>query len=322
MYYWADLINAAYKVDPKLIDPDKRFEMPGGIVSRSFCGVSGLLPSSSCQKAGLVKSDLFIAKYAPSRADDSFIDGQYVSVGSKRYAALPQTPGEFTSGGFMLNPESFGDIGLKYVDDPGSVIPGSEKSVGVVGTKAKLNDNGKAPDPLSITISNGKITWGLHHEGDVVGYRVYKDGKKVASINAGENLVYKVGSGGSYYVTAVDIVGKESAPSQHVESGAKKTSSKEDSTKNKDDRGKDKIVNEVKKTDSKEENGPDKNTDKQPEKDIQPEKETETDKEKDPVQDKDQNKENTDKEIQGNDKDQGTVNDQEQETDKAEDEEE
>lgn len=322
MYYWADLINAAYKVEPKLVDPDKRFEMPGGIVSRSFCGVSGLLPSSSCQKAGLVKSDLFIAKYAPSRADNSFIDGQYVSVGSKRYAALPQTPGEFTSGGFMLNPESFGDIGLKYVDDPGSVIPGSEKSVGVVGTKAKLNDNGKAPDPLSITISNGKITWGLHHEGDVVGYRVYKDGKKVASINAGENLVYKVGSGGSYYVTAVDIVGKESAPSQHVESGAKKTSSKEDSTKNKDDRGKDKIVNEVKKTDSKQENGPDKNTDKQPEKDIQPEKETETDKEKDPVQDKDQNKENTDKEIQGNDKDQGTVNDQEQETDKAEDEEE
>ncbi|MFJ5747893.1 transglycosylase domain-containing protein [Peribacillus frigoritolerans] len=322
MYYWADLINAAYKVEPKLVDPDKRFEMPGGIVSRSFCGVSGLLPSSSCQKAGLVKSDLFIAKYAPSRADNSFIDGQYVSVGSKRYAALPQTPGEFTSGGFMLNPESFGDIGLKYVDDPGSVIPGSEKSVGVVGTKAKLNDNGKAPDPLSITITNGKITWGLHHEGDVVGYRVYKDGKKVASINAGENLVYKVGSGGSYYVTAVDIVGKESAPSQHVESGAKKTSSKEDSTKNKDDRGKDKIVNEVKKTDSKQENGPDKNTDKQPEKDIQPEKETETDKEKDPVQDKDQNKENTDKEIQGNDKDQGTVKDQEQETDKAEDEEE
>lgn len=319
MYYWADLINAAYKVEPKLVDPDKRFEMPGGIVSRSFCGVSGLLPSSSCQKAGLVKSDLFIAKYAPSRADNSFIDGQYVSVGSKRYAALPQTPGEFTSGGFMLNPESFGDIGLKYVDDPGSVIPGSEKSGGVVGTKAKLNDNGKAPDPLSITISNEKITWGLHHEGDVVGYRVYKDGKKVASINAGENLVYKVGSGGSYYVTAVDIVGKESAPSQHVESGAKKTSSKEDSTKNKDDRGKDKIVNEVKKTDSKQENGPDKNTDKQPEKDIQPEKETETDKEKDPVQDKDQNKENTDKEIQGNDKDQGTVNDQEQETDKAED---
>ncbi|WP_349727819.1 transglycosylase domain-containing protein [Peribacillus frigoritolerans] len=318
MYYWADLINAAYKVDPKLIDPDKRFEMPGGIVSRSFCGVSGLLPSSACQKAGLVKSDLFIAKYAPSRADDSFIDGQYVSVGSKRYAALPQTPGEFTSGGFMLNPDSYADIGLEYVDDPGSVIPGGEKSGNVVGAKAKLNDNGKAPDPLSITISNDKITWSLHHEGDVVGYRVYKDGKKVASINAGGSLVYKVGSGGSYYVTAVDIVGKESAPSQRVESGAKKTGSKEGSAKNKDDRGKDKVANEDKKPDSKEKNGSDK--DKDIDKDKEPEKET--DKDKEPAQDKDQNKENTDKEIQETDKDQDTVNDKEKETDKAEEEEE
>ncbi|MGE7683022.1 transglycosylase domain-containing protein [Peribacillus simplex] len=320
MYYWADLINAAYKVDPKLIDPDKRFEMPGGIVSRSFCGVSGLLPSSSCQKAGLVKSDLFIAKYAPSKADDSFIDGRYVSVGSKRYGALPQTPGEFTSGGFMLNPDSFADIGLKYVDDPGSVIPGGEKSGNVVGAKAKLNDNGKAPDPLSITISNDKITWGLHHEGDVVGYRVYKDGKKVASINAGESLVYKVGSGGSYYVTAVDIVGKESSSSQRVESGAKKTGSKEDSTKNKDDRGKDKIANEDKKPDSKEENGSDKETDKEADKET--ETETDIDKNKEPAQDKDQSKENTDKENPETDKDQDTVNDKEQDTDKAEEEEE
>lgn len=321
MYYWADLINAAYKVDPKLIDPDKRFEMPGGIVSRSFCGVSGLLPSSSCQKAGLVKSDLFIAKYAPSKADDSFINGQYVSVGSKRYAALPQTPGEFTSGGFMLNPDSFGDIGLKYVDDPGSVIPGSEKSGNVVGATAKLNDNGKAPDALTITKSNDRITWGLHHEGDVVGYRVYKDGKKVASINAGENLVYKVGSGGSYYVTAVDIVGKESAPSQRVESGATKKGSKEDSTKNKDAQGKDKITNEDKKPDSKEVNvSPEK--EKVIEKEQDQDKELDQDQDKEPAQDKEQNKDNTDKEDPETDKDQNTVNDKEQDTDKAEEEEE
>ncbi|MED3687576.1 transglycosylase domain-containing protein [Peribacillus butanolivorans] len=311
MYYWADLMNAAYKVDPKLVDPDKRFEMPGGIVSRSFCGVSGLLPSSSCQKAGLVKSDLFIAKYAPSRTDNSFIDGQYVSVGSKRYAALPQTPSEFKSGGFMLNPESFGDIGLKYVDDPGALIPGGEKFGNVVGTKAKLYDNGKAPDALSIAVSNNKISWGLHPEGDVVGYRVYKNGGKVASINAGDNLVFTAGSGGSYYVTAVDIVGKESAPSQRIETGAKKTSAKaeakdkdkdnksKDSTKNKDNIANEKIDTEEKKPDSKEEN-------------VTSEK------------DKDTN--NTDKEDTGKDtnidKETDQNTDQNKDTDKAEEEEE
>ncbi len=48
IYYWAALINGAYNIDPTLIDPDQRFEMPGGIVSRSIQG----------------KTDLMIAKYA------------------------------------------------------------------------------------------------------------------------------------------------------------------------------------------------------------------------------------------------------------------
>lgn len=52
LYYWADLMNGAYKINPTLIDPDQRFEMPGGIVSRSI------------QQSGLVNTDLMIAKYA------------------------------------------------------------------------------------------------------------------------------------------------------------------------------------------------------------------------------------------------------------------
>ncbi|WP_407408147.1 transglycosylase domain-containing protein [Peribacillus sp.] len=225
IYYWADLMNAAYEVDSKLVDPDKRFEMPGGIVSRSFCAATGLLPSDSCQKAGLVKTDLFISNQVPAKGDASLIDGQYVSVGSRRYAALSETPSEFTSGGFMLDPKSIDEIGLKYVDDPGALIPGGEKWGDIAGTSATLNDNGKVPDPLSVTVTDTTITWGLHPEGDVVGYRVYRNGQKVASISAGSDLVYKAGAdGGSYYVTAVDIVGKESAPSQSVQTVAKKSS--------------------------------------------------------------------------------------------------
>lgn len=52
IYYWAELMNGAYKIKPTLIDPDHRFEMPGGIVSRSI------------QQAGMINTDLFIAKYA------------------------------------------------------------------------------------------------------------------------------------------------------------------------------------------------------------------------------------------------------------------
>ncbi|MGE7600859.1 transglycosylase domain-containing protein [Peribacillus sp. NPDC097675] len=280
IYYWADLMNAAYAVDSKLVDPDKRFEMPGGIVSRSFCAATGLLPSDSCQKAGLVKTDLFIAEQAPTQGDTSLMDGQYVSVGSRRYTALSETPSEFTSGGFVLNSKSIEAIGLKYVNDPNSLIPGGDKWGDVVGTSATLNDNGKVPEPLSITMNGNTISWGLHPEGDVVGYRVYQNGQKVASISAGSDLVYKVGSnGGSYYVTAVDIVGKESAPSQSVKTVAakpttfvdKKDSKPNSSKQDKDGKKEDTKNNEDKKTEPED----DKNQDmtEKDEKDIAEEEE-------------------------------------------------
>ena len=158
IYYWADLINAAYSVDSKLIDPDKRFEMPGGIVSRSLCAVSGLLASDACQKAGLVKTDLFIAKYAPTKSDKSFTDGQYVQVGANRYTALPNTPSEFTSGGMMLNPDLIESIGLKYVDDPSKLFPNGEKWTGVAAAAAKLNDNGKTPAAPSVSAQGNKLS--------------------------------------------------------------------------------------------------------------------------------------------------------------------
>ena len=113
--------------------------------SRSVCAVSGLLASDACQKAGLVKTDLFIAKYVPTKSDNSFTDGQYVQVGANRYAALSNTPSEFTSGGMMLNPDLIESIGLKYVDDPSRLFPNGKQWTGTASASAKLNDNGKTP---------------------------------------------------------------------------------------------------------------------------------------------------------------------------------
>lgn len=214
LYYWADLINAAYSVDSKLIDPDKRFEMPGGIVSRSLCAVSGLLASDACQKAGLVKTDLFIAKYVPTKSDNSFTDGQYVQVGANRYAALPNTPNEFTSGGMILNPDLMESIGLKYVDDPSSLFPSGTQWTGTAA--ARLNDNGKTPAAPSVSAQGNKLVWSQHPEGDVIGYRIYHNREKISSLNANTSMSFTISNSGSYYVTAVDIVGKESNPSQAI----------------------------------------------------------------------------------------------------------
>lgn len=219
---WAQLMNEAYKVNPKLVAPQKRFEMPGGIVRRSFCAVSGLLPSDACSKAGMVQTDLFIAKFVPGQTDNSFLgSGRFVQIGSKRYAALPSTPSEFTTGGFTVSPGNFEQIGGKYVIDPGSIFPGLKKGSGsMLSSNAVLNDNGKAPGPLSASMKGNAIVWGKHPEGDVIGYRVYHNGRKVASIKAGGKLSFS-GGGGSYYVTAVDIAGKESAPSNIVSKDGK-----------------------------------------------------------------------------------------------------
>ncbi|WP_233523035.1 transglycosylase domain-containing protein [Peribacillus saganii] len=208
LYIWADLVNAAYKVKPDLVDPKERFEMPGGIVRRSYCSISGSVPTDACFKAGLVETDLFIAKFTPkNNMDNSFTSARYVEVGGKKYRALPSTPDEFSSVGFMVSPEFLEQIGSKYMKDPeklglgGKMVPG-----------ASLNDNGKTPSSPSIGSSGSSISWGTHPEGDVIGYRVYSGGKRVASIKAGASRTFK-GRNGSYYVTAVDIAGRESAPS-------------------------------------------------------------------------------------------------------------
>ncbi|WHX39635.1 transglycosylase domain-containing protein [Mesobacillus sp. AQ2] len=219
-YIWADLMNAAYDVDPKLVDPEERFKMPGGIVKRSYCAVSGLLPSSACSKAGLVESDYFIAKYAPTKVDDSLVENKFVTVGDKRYIALDSTPAEFTDTGVILNPEYMESYIGHKIGNPQQLIPKKDAWNKILVANDKLSENGKTPAALGIKLSGKTIAWGKHPENDIVGYRIYNNKKKVGSIKAGEKLSFNAGDG-VFYVTAVDIAGKESAPSNIIEIGKK-----------------------------------------------------------------------------------------------------
>ncbi|MFE8704159.1 transglycosylase domain-containing protein [Cytobacillus sp. FJAT-54145] len=219
IYLWSDLLNAAYDVKPELVDPAESFKMPGGIVRRSFCAVSGLLPSDACSKAGLVETDLFNAKYVPSKVDDSLTEGKFVTIGDKKYVALDSTPEEFAEVGLILNPDYIEKIfGIKTPTE--DLIPKKDRWASILLPDDKMEDNGKTPAALTLKGSNKTLTWSKHPENDVVGYRVYKDGTKVASIKAGLPLSH-TGGNGIYYVTAVDIAGNESAPSNEVQVGPK-----------------------------------------------------------------------------------------------------
>ncbi|MEK3890370.1 transglycosylase domain-containing protein [Bacillus sp. FSL K6-3431] len=231
---WAKLMNVAYDVAPDIIDPNENFKMPGGIVSRSFCAVSGMLPSEACSKAGLVKTDIFNAKYVPTKRDDSLGTGRYVMANGKKYMALESTPKEFTDPGMLLDPDFVKRITQGRVNDISQLIPNNDLWKNVLVANARLKDDGSAPSAVKASHSDSTINWSASSSNDVVGYRIYsEDGKKLASIRSGETLSRKVGDA-AYYVVAVDVAGRESSPSDKV-GKTKEDKKKEEEVKKKEE---------------------------------------------------------------------------------------
>ncbi|MFP9131115.1 transglycosylase domain-containing protein [Niallia sp. BSM11] len=248
-YLWADLMNAAYDVDSKLVDPSESFTMPGGIVRRSVCSLSGLLASEGCSKAGLVTTDLFKANAVPNKTDDSIVAGKYVQIGDTKYMALDSTPSEFAENGVILNPDYIEKLFGITVTDPSTLIQNNTALKNVVVPSNKITDNGKAPGAPKISSSGNTITWSRSGEKDVIGYRVYQNGKKVASIKASDSLSYRAGSG-AYIVKAVDIAGKESSNSNKIEVGNKTSAKKDENSKAKADTAKNTEKKEENKTEA------------------------------------------------------------------------
>jgi len=209
---WAQLMNAAHRVKPKLINPSERFLMPGGIVRRAYCATSGFSPSSACKKAGLVRYDLYNTKFTPRQGSDDYLtEGRVVVIGEHRYAALETTPEEFVTREVVVNPKLLDQWGINR-----------KTSVGDAFVVSTLKDNGRVPAPPAARLNDNQLVWARHGERDVIGYRVYQvseTGKRqiVAIIKAGETTSFSdLKPGATYYVTAVDIAGRESAPSSKV----------------------------------------------------------------------------------------------------------
>lgn len=225
---WSQLMNAAYDIRPEFIKSNENFNMPGGIVSRSYCKISGLLPSELCQEAGLVATDLFNAKFVPTKVDDTLEKGKYIVIGDKVYRALPNSPAEFTQEGVMIKKSFLEENNLANVKDLMELIPkGAIWENIVVPEDEMIQENGAVPTPVDkVSIGSGKLSWARHSHNDIIGYRIYRADNystnfvKVGSITVDQlikNGGFPVNSTvAAYYVTAVDLAGRESAPSQHV----------------------------------------------------------------------------------------------------------
>ncbi|MFD1739314.1 transglycosylase domain-containing protein [Bacillus salitolerans] len=230
---WAQLMNAAYEIRPELIETEESFNMPGGIVRRTYCTVSGLLPSDLCKEAGLIDTDIFNAEFVPKEEDDSLELGKYIMVGEKIYRALENSPEEFTKEGIMLKQSFLEANGLDKLEDLSQLIPKDDprwNSIIIPETKDTVEDDGQMPSQVTqVVIKGNKLTWAAHPHKDIIGYRIYRASnftelyEKVASITLNdynkENGFTIDSSVSSYYVTAVDIAGNESPNSETVAYG-------------------------------------------------------------------------------------------------------
>ncbi|MCL7747824.1 transglycosylase domain-containing protein [Halalkalibacter alkaliphilus] len=213
---WANIANAAHSKNSELMAPSERFARPDGIVSRSICSLTGLLPSSICQQAGLVTTDLFDARYVPNQTDDSLDSARYVTINGKNFLALSNTPSEFTQEGVVVSDaiDGVSDISNYLPDNMKNLIPDK-----------KAPDNGNTPGAVSgVTLNSDTLSWSKHSDNDIVGYRIYRaenestDYRFYNHVRGNESTSFNVnGKNYSYYVTAVDAAGRESSASSIVE---------------------------------------------------------------------------------------------------------
>ncbi|MFD1927093.1 transglycosylase domain-containing protein [Sporosarcina siberiensis] len=219
---FAELMNGMNRSSPEIVKAESKFQKPDGVVSRSFCGISGLAPSLACTNAGLIRTDLFNSKvFLPTQEDDSLISSSYVLMNGVKYSALAETPSAFIrAGGIGLNQKFIDRIFSPFGGDPAYLFPNNSGFANnVVAGKSFVPDDA-APAAVSASLNNTTMTWGNSASSDVIGYYVYRvdngSSSLVSTITDSDSNSYNIGAG-SYFVRAVDITGRQSAPSNIVQ---------------------------------------------------------------------------------------------------------
>lgn len=212
---WATLMNTIYATNPDVVNPNTKMERPEGVVSKSFCGISGRALSSACSSAGFATTDLFNSKvFVPTKADDSLTSSSAVTIRGQRYRPLNGTPSAFiTQGGVALSSDFAKRMLGTYGGDQSKLISGASYGGGAVSS---MGDDGVAPAAPSAAVNGSTISWTASSSRDVVGYYIYRQGGgRIGTVSESSGRARSI-SHGSYYVTAVDIAGRESGASNVV----------------------------------------------------------------------------------------------------------
>lgn len=238
---WAKIMNTSIETRPELF-PTKDFPRPDGIVEMTVSSVSGDLPSELVRKHNMLYRDIFNKKYIPVKEDSALVEMEIVRYGGLNYLPRPETPRDFVQKRLLVrrNP-SIAEL-IREIQEMFEKYPNSRPNRSLsfyIPRDAHLDaptlvdpreDDGLIPatpgqPAISRNAETGEvtITFQATQAPDLIGYRLYKSVNgmpyQVAQIlYAGDETVFKdtvpSSERAAYYITAVDVVGKESPPTQ------------------------------------------------------------------------------------------------------------
>ncbi|GGH25836.1 transglycosylase domain-containing protein [Paenibacillus segetis] len=236
---WSLVMNEVTTNKPDLFTTTE-FTKPDGIVSKTVSGYSGKLPTELTSQAGKLVTDIFNSKFVPTEPDDVLVRAKYITYEGVNYIPQESTPSDMVLEKIVMKREK--PI-KELVDDLQNAfkIMKSHKDISFYMPKDAGEDAPTKPDPrvddgidpsapinvrFSSKDNSATITFNKNPENDVVGYRLYKslDGGAfqytgTAVLTGGAtSFTDNISSDHSYsyYVTAVDVAGRESGPSASV----------------------------------------------------------------------------------------------------------
>ncbi|WP_138493137.1 transglycosylase domain-containing protein [Paenibacillus pinistramenti] len=236
---WALVMNQVTDAKPELFKTSE-FPKPDGIVKKTVSGYSGLLPTALTKQAGKTTTDIFNVKYVPTKPDDVLVRAKYITYNNVNYIPQDSTPADMLQEKVVVKRDPPIKELIQQLQNAFANMTGEHKSLDYyipkdAGEDAPYEadprkDDGKAPAaPQGLTAgsvtSQAAISFNKNSESDLVGYRLYKSVNGGAfeyskSLLLGEKTQFTVSISSSasyaFYVTAVDVAGKESAPSPAV----------------------------------------------------------------------------------------------------------
>lgn len=243
MNVWSLIMNETYEQHPNLFQTEA-FDKPDDIIQMSVSSVSGKLPNELTKSAGKSVTDLFNKKYIPVQEDDVMVKMKYIPFNGVNYIPQPSTPDDFLQERVVIQREKSVAKLLSEIEAAMSKLPkDSQKPLSHYipqdadqdapsETDPRTDDGIIPPTPEVVAVTHSgdsfKIAFQPVGAPDIVGYRLYRtlDGGAFARgadgrvVLTGEETSFqdKVAPGhtAGYYVTAVDVAGRESNPGKAI----------------------------------------------------------------------------------------------------------